>query len=117
MSNQVDEHGLALSSADAKPRLKWTRQLHRCFVDAVSQLGGTDSELLLSNEMKLLAHQSHLMVFLSFFSFKSLLSFSPILLLNCRSYSEIGNANNGDSRDNSSPCEEPFAGTSLFSKT
>lgn len=40
MSN--DEHGLALSPAHPKPRLKWTRQLHQCFVDAVSQLGGPD---------------------------------------------------------------------------
>lgn len=43
MSNEVDEHGLGMSSADAnKPRLKWTRQLHQSFADAVSQLGGPD---------------------------------------------------------------------------
>ncbi|XP_058083321.1 myb family transcription factor PHL8-like isoform X2 [Magnolia sinica] len=33
--------GLVLS-ADAKPRLKWTPELHLRFVDAVSQLGGAD---------------------------------------------------------------------------
>lgn len=39
--NQGDNRGLALS-VDAKPRLKWTRQLHECFIDAVAQLGGAD---------------------------------------------------------------------------
>lgn len=41
MPNQVDNQGLVLS-VDAKPRLKWTPQLHERFVDAVSQLGGVD---------------------------------------------------------------------------
>ncbi|XP_068638253.1 myb family transcription factor PHL8-like isoform X2 [Aristolochia californica] len=49
--NQVEKrvasvHGqrdLALVlSSDAKPRLKWTQELHLRFVDAVSQLGGPD---------------------------------------------------------------------------
>ncbi|KAL5981237.1 hypothetical protein ACLOJK_029158 [Asimina triloba] len=35
------EMGLVLS-ADVKPRLKWTPNLHRRFIDAVSKLGGTD---------------------------------------------------------------------------
>lgn len=34
-----DDMGLVLS-ADAKPRLKWTPELHQRFVDAVSKLGG-----------------------------------------------------------------------------
>ncbi|MFS8008650.1 putative transcription factor MYB-HB-like family [Helianthus anomalus] len=33
--------GLALSS-DAKPRLKWTPDLHERFIEAVNQLGGAD---------------------------------------------------------------------------
>ncbi|CAI9756196.1 unnamed protein product [Fraxinus pennsylvanica] len=35
------EMNLVLSS-DAKPRLKWTQELHQRFVDAVEQLGGAD---------------------------------------------------------------------------
>ncbi|XP_051122484.1 myb family transcription factor PHL8-like [Andrographis paniculata] len=35
------EMRLVLSS-DAKPRLKWTPELHQCFVDAVNQLGGPE---------------------------------------------------------------------------
>lgn len=31
-----------LLSSDAKPRLKWTQELHRIFVNAVEQLGGAD---------------------------------------------------------------------------
>ncbi|KAL3501426.1 hypothetical protein ACH5RR_035875 [Cinchona calisaya] len=38
---QNKEMGLVLSS-DAKPRLKWTPELHQRFIDAVNQLGGAD---------------------------------------------------------------------------
>ena len=31
-------------STDAKPRLKWTPELHQRFIEAVNQLGGADSE-------------------------------------------------------------------------
>lgn len=31
-------------STDPKPRLRWTTELHERFVDAVTQLGGPDSE-------------------------------------------------------------------------
>ncbi|WJX29536.1 hypothetical protein P8452_18170 [Trifolium repens] len=35
------DSGLVLST-DAKPRLKWTPDLHECFIEAVNQLGGSD---------------------------------------------------------------------------
>lgn len=38
-----DSGGLVLST-DAKPRLKWTPDLHERFIEAVNQLGGADSE-------------------------------------------------------------------------
>lgn len=37
------DSGLVLST-DAKPRLKWTPDLHERFIEAVNQLGGADSE-------------------------------------------------------------------------
>ena len=36
---------LMSSSADPKPRLRWTPELHQRFVDAVLQLGGADSKI------------------------------------------------------------------------
>ncbi|RWV81330.1 hypothetical protein GW17_00057261 [Ensete ventricosum] len=36
-----EESGLVLST-DAKPRLKWTPELHERFIEAVDQLGGAD---------------------------------------------------------------------------
>lgn len=37
------ESGLVLST-DAKPRLKWTPELHERFIEAVNHLGGADSK-------------------------------------------------------------------------
>lgn len=47
--NVQGESGLVLST-DAKPRLKWTPELHERFIEAVSQLGGADSKY--TKEMK-----------------------------------------------------------------
>lgn len=41
--NGSSDSGLVLST-DAKPRLKWTPDLHERFIEAVNQLGGADSE-------------------------------------------------------------------------
>lgn len=41
--NTQGDSGLVLST-DAKPRLKWTPELHQRFVDSVNQLGGADSK-------------------------------------------------------------------------
>jgi len=46
--NGSGDSGLVLST-DAKPRLKWTPDLHARFIEAVQQLGGADSEYLLYN--------------------------------------------------------------------
>ncbi|KAJ0080425.1 hypothetical protein Patl1_22962 [Pistacia atlantica] len=43
--NGPGDSGLVLST-DAKPRLKWTPDLHERFIEAVNQLGGADSEFL-----------------------------------------------------------------------
>ncbi|OVA16488.1 SANT/Myb domain [Macleaya cordata] len=39
--NGIADTGLVLST-DAKPRLKWTPELHQRFIEAVNQLGGAD---------------------------------------------------------------------------
>lgn len=43
--NGPGDSGLVLST-DAKPRLKWTPDLHERFIEAVNQLGGADSECI-----------------------------------------------------------------------
>lgn len=43
--NGSGDSGLVLST-DAKPRLKWTSDLHARFIEAVNQLGGADSEYI-----------------------------------------------------------------------
>lgn len=42
MSNLHNQEMSLLLSSDAKPRLKWTPELHHRFVDAVEQLGGPE---------------------------------------------------------------------------
>lgn len=44
LQNMQNHHTMNLVlSTDAKPRLKWTPELHHRFVEAVSYLGGADS--------------------------------------------------------------------------
>jgi len=45
--NIQGESGLVLST-DAKPRLKWTPELHERFIEAVNQLGGADSKYIMN---------------------------------------------------------------------
>ncbi|KAG9155546.1 hypothetical protein Leryth_009957 [Lithospermum erythrorhizon] len=40
--NAKNENVSLILSSDAKPRLKWTPELHQRFIDAVNQLGGAD---------------------------------------------------------------------------
>jgi len=41
-------------STDAKPRLKWTPELHQRFIDAINQLGGAASKYKTNSIMTLL---------------------------------------------------------------
>lgn len=45
VSNHKGDPCLVLT-ADPKPRLRWTQDLHERFVDAVTQLGGASSKYL-----------------------------------------------------------------------
>lgn len=51
--NAPGNSGLILST-DAKPRLKWTPELHQRFIEAVNQLGGADSKHTNKEERKII---------------------------------------------------------------
>lgn len=51
--NVTGESGLVLST-DAKPRLKWTPELHQRFIEAVNQLGGAESEYKVKKKTKMI---------------------------------------------------------------
>ncbi|KAG6426269.1 hypothetical protein SASPL_110490 [Salvia splendens] len=89
MALHNQDMNLVLSS-DAKPRLKWTPQLHRRFVDAVKQLGGPES-------------QYHTCPFLQPYN---LMSNNFV----CRGHSQILDEGHGHSRIDSLPPQEPFTG-------
>ncbi|GJZ04275.1 Myb family transcription factor APL-like protein isoform X2 [Tanacetum coccineum] len=52
------DSGLVLTT-DPKPRLRWTVELHERFVDAVAQLGGPDSKLIILRAIFRLGKQPH----------------------------------------------------------
>ncbi|KAL6971067.1 pheromone-like peptide expressed [Sarracenia purpurea var. burkii] len=42
--NHLTGDACLVLTTDPKPRLRWTAELHERFIDAVTQLGGPDSE-------------------------------------------------------------------------
>jgi len=113
MPNKVDDHGLVVSAADTKGRLKWTRQLHQHFVEAVTQLGGANSEFHLFDAMNLTKDRIAGLLMVSVLCLVSLCFGVSVLGLNNRGNSKTSDACHGDSRDNSLPFEEPFAGKKI----
>ena len=94
-------------STDAKPRLKWTPELHQRFIEAINQLGGAESEYSTSLVTLLflrLYYIDHILGLMYFFS-------------NCacgRSNSKESFEGDGDSGTHFVPPQEPFTGISLF---
>lgn len=93
--NTQGDSGLVLST-DAKPRLKWTPELHQRFVDAVNQLGGAESKYAI-----LIFSRYRLQRPAEFLYFSS----SP------RSYSKNSHEAHGHSRTHLVPSEKSSPGT------
>lgn len=58
--------GGVVMTRDSKPRLRWTVDLHDRFVDAVSKLGGPDSESILL-ALSLVLQSTQLLVQVTFY--------------------------------------------------
>lgn len=97
-ANGPGDSGLILST-DAKPRLKWTADLHKRFVEAVNQLGGADSEYGRRDQFK---------VFHKFIAKVCL--FHDVIF---RGYSKINFESYGDSRTYFIPFKESSSGKLL----
>ena len=66
------------------PRLRWTPDLHQCFLQAIEMLGGQDSKFFYLLMLSTVASCSCLFLsFISSFSFWLLLSSVSILSFNC----------------------------------
>lgn len=93
------EMSLVLSS-DAKPRLKWTPELHQRFIDAVNQLGGGESEY------KHFCSSPCLRVCVCVYYILT----NENLCFECRGYTEIVDEGYGHSWTHFVPPQEPFTG-------
>ncbi|CAL8995006.1 unnamed protein product, partial [Prunus brigantina] len=74
LQNMQNQNMNLVLSTDAKPRLKWTPELHQRFVEAVNQLGGADKATPKSlmrvmgiHGLTLYHLKSHLQAFFSLF--------------------------------------------------
>lgn len=107
------DSGLVLTT-DPKPRLRWTVELHERFVDAVTQLGGPDSEVsflcstypYILHTAVLLSHlQSLYLPYTDFIAFFCLLSFSE-----CRGHTQNHHESHGCEGSHPLPPQEPPTG-------
>lgn len=104
--NGPGDSGLVLST-DAKPRLKWTPDLHERFVEAVNQLGGADSEFSFFFSPPLQdPPPSHDTIMI-----KIIALFPNVDSFQCRGYSENGNETYGNSGTHPVPPKKSPSGT------
>jgi SHAQKYF class myb-like DNA-binding protein len=96
---QGGDAGLILST-DAKPRLKWTPELHERFVEAVHQLGGPDSEYTI---------ETHIMRIRN--TMMEDLPSKTCKRNSCRSNAENDHEAHGDPWTHPVPSEEPSPGS------
>lgn len=102
---QTQDMNLVLST-DAKPRLKWTPELHQRFVEAVHQLGGADSCVSFPS-----LYLPYLV--LHYFSFHGFcLIFFLLFLLLSRGNTERSDESDGNTRTYFVSSQESFTGNS-----
>ncbi|GMN38936.1 hypothetical protein TIFTF001_008168 [Ficus carica] len=94
--NGPGDSGLVLST-DAKPRLKWTPDLHERFVEAVNQLGGADSEFSFFFSPPLQDTPSRPPPSHDTIIIKIIALIPNVVSFQCRGYSENGNETYGNS--------------------
>jgi len=86
------------------PRLRWTPDLHHCFVHAIHKLGGQDSMCM----PFLLAWSSSC----SDFPHLSFSTYHELWTCGCRGYAEASSAADGCGRTHHISCQKPSAGSS-----